>query len=557
MPEHQYYQCAEGIDALRRVLTAYAYRNPLVSYCQGMNFIAATLLLYMSEADAFWTLAYLCEDVFPELWRPRLFGVRVVQEVMDIVLEERLPTFIANCKDYPANLAMMSWIPTFLVGRVPLEYSLRMLDHIFIYGSDALYWMLFATFDLMVQDHGENLPPDILLSFAAPSQAYLDTTTHPFERIFQHAFSKQMRTEILPSELLARLATETKMKLVRELLSKARKSKIESLSNLTMHTFVRDDMEILYTKYHAIIQREDAGLMSFTAFSSHYLPFFSMWHPTVKLFRVFQASMNTYLGNRALKMSSESEASPRFHLGASLLLSASTQDLLLPSPHSTSPSEIPNQKAAATPSSIPSSSASSLDVASSSNTESAEPSPRNSGTVSKSHSGSLLSASTSTLTTPSNWNFVRDLFNLFDTNQDGYLNIEEWVLGLYNLFRSSGPSALKICLQLVDENHDGIVSHVAHRCALGLFLLLHSPRNENDQAEVPQTFVKEKLSEWMAIVEARASSQSRSDTNIEDIVALSFGDVLNIFTFFNINPTMPWQNLSKIFSKLAGVNSPS
>jgi len=559
MPEHPYYQCNEGIDALRRVLTAYAYRNPLVSYCQGMNFIASSLLLYLSEADAFWTLAYLCEDVFPELWRPRLFGVRVVQEVMDIILAARLPAFIANCKDYPANLAMMSWIPTFLVGRVPLEYSLRMLDHIFLYGSDALYWMLFATFDLMVQDHGENLPADILLSFAAPSQAYLDTTTHPFERIFQHAFSKQTRTETIPSELLARLATETKMKLVRELLSKARKSKIESLSNLTLHTFIRDDMETLYTKYHAIIQREDAGLMSFSTFSAHYIPFFSMWHPTIKLFRVFQASMNTYLGNRALKVSADSEASPRLHMGSSLLLSSSTQDLLLPTTTSPASSSSVDNSAtvveATTSTSVPLSSISSLEAPSHpSDSSSSMP-----GSVSRSPSTSILLPTTSTLhtsntatvTTPLNWHFIRDLFNIFDTNHDGYLNIEEWILGLYHLFRSPGPSALKICLQLVDEDHDGVVSHVAHRCALGLFLLLHSTKNDADQLEVPQTCVKEKLSEWMSIVEARAASQSRSDTIIDDIIAVSFGDVLNIFTFFNISPTTPWHNLSKVFSKLA------
>jgi hypothetical protein len=41
----------DNVDKLRNVLTAYTVRCPQVSYCQGMNFIAARLIKTMMFED--------------------------------------------------------------------------------------------------------------------------------------------------------------------------------------------------------------------------------------------------------------------------------------------------------------------------------------------------------------------------------------------------------------------------------------------------------------------------------------------------------------------------
>jgi hypothetical protein len=69
-----------GEDALRNILSAYASHNPTVGYCQGMNFLAATLLLEIKDEEkSFWVLSVLVERILVQYYHNSLVGLRIDQ----------------------------------------------------------------------------------------------------------------------------------------------------------------------------------------------------------------------------------------------------------------------------------------------------------------------------------------------------------------------------------------------------------------------------------------------------------------------------------------------
>lgn len=56
----------EAIKYIKNVMVAYTKRNPVIGYCQGMNFVMARFYKYLpDEEQAFWLFTQLVENILP------------------------------------------------------------------------------------------------------------------------------------------------------------------------------------------------------------------------------------------------------------------------------------------------------------------------------------------------------------------------------------------------------------------------------------------------------------------------------------------------------------
>ena len=133
-----------GQASLRRVLRAYAAYDPEVGYCQGMNFIAAMFLTFMSEERSFWLLAYVMND---QPCRMRgLFGEGMadahrVLHVAERLIHRFLPKLSSHLEVEGVHITMYAtqWLLTLYASSFPFSLVTRVWDCFLAEGWKVVY----------------------------------------------------------------------------------------------------------------------------------------------------------------------------------------------------------------------------------------------------------------------------------------------------------------------------------------------------------------------------------------------------------------------------------
>lgn len=162
LPEHPAFQNSIGIDALRRVLCAYALHNPSIGYCQAMNIVASVLLIYCNEEEAFWLLATLCENLLPDYYNTRVIGAVVDQGILDELTLEHLPSLHDKLNQLGmTNMISLSWFLTIFLCVMPYESAVNVMDCFFYDGAKVIFQVALMLLEwnqeklLQCRDEGE------------------------------------------------------------------------------------------------------------------------------------------------------------------------------------------------------------------------------------------------------------------------------------------------------------------------------------------------------------------------------------------------------------------
>jgi len=147
---HRVFKSKKGREALKRILTAYAWKNSSVGYQSPMISLAGFLLLFMDEESAFWLLTALVEDIVPDYYAPSMIGTQADQIVLSQLLQKKLPQLHAHFEalNVPYHQITIQWLLALFINILPTETMLRVFDTLFCEGSGVLIFVGLAIFKL-------------------------------------------------------------------------------------------------------------------------------------------------------------------------------------------------------------------------------------------------------------------------------------------------------------------------------------------------------------------------------------------------------------------------
>ncbi|KAJ3357677.1 hypothetical protein HDU83_004832 [Entophlyctis luteolus] len=267
LPEHPAYQSKIGVDTLRRILTAYSWRNLTVGYAQALNIISAVLLLYLKEEDAFWMLCGIVERVLPDHYTKTLAGSVVDQSVFTALVQIHLPDLANHMNQLYMELSTISvpWFVCLFLNTTALSVGIRILDGFFLDGPKFLFWTALAVLKLSEPE---------LLSRGKDDDVFMQIIKGFFERLADETenydpddtptvdgnvselrgnklFALLLRTAYsfsgsVCAELIESLRSKSRLTVVQQMENSSRKSQIRSLEEQVSLSF--EEISVVYDR---------------------------------------------------------------------------------------------------------------------------------------------------------------------------------------------------------------------------------------------------------------------------------------------------------------------
>ena len=144
LPSEWLFRTPEGVASLRRLLLCFAVHCPRVGYCQGLNFIAGSLLLATGgrEVEAFALLCAVVDAHRTSYYTRSMAGCMVDTAVMaDLAgyFEPELLHLLSSYGLQVSNFCSAWFICLFCHAPLALPHAMRVWDVLFCFGDEVLF----------------------------------------------------------------------------------------------------------------------------------------------------------------------------------------------------------------------------------------------------------------------------------------------------------------------------------------------------------------------------------------------------------------------------------
>ena len=130
-------------EQLRNVLFAFAVIHPDITYCQGLNFLAAIFIILMQDEEkALWMLCILIENYFPSSYFcNQLRDFRIDATIIQTIIHERVPDIYKKAGDFQFEwtLTLTGWFITLFANSFPMPTVLRIWDCFLLEGIKIVF----------------------------------------------------------------------------------------------------------------------------------------------------------------------------------------------------------------------------------------------------------------------------------------------------------------------------------------------------------------------------------------------------------------------------------
>ncbi|KAG5991571.1 hypothetical protein E4U52_003537 [Claviceps spartinae] len=272
LPEYPGFQSEEGISRLRRVLTAYSWVNPNVGYCQAMNIVVAALLIYMSEAQAFFLLSSLCDRLVPGYYSTTMYGTLLDQKVFESLVERTMPILWEHLvkSDIQLSVVSLPWFLSLYINSMPLIFAFRVLDVFFVEGPKVLFQVGLAILRINGEDLLDAADDGAFISVLKSYFARLDESAHPkSENPKLRAVTRFQELMVVAFKEFAGITHSS----ITELRLKKKDAVLNNIENFAKRTAIRnlgpdskllgsEELGALYDRFYSILyERQQRDLM--------------------------------------------------------------------------------------------------------------------------------------------------------------------------------------------------------------------------------------------------------------------------------------------------------